>query len=340
MAIKLERRYEFLKNKYNELLLPTIFMVASEEICSLIDVIIISFLIGSTQLAIINLIAPMNHITLIFYILLGQGSNLLILRAQSQLKNEKANYYFTFSIFGIIVVSLLYIVILFLFADNILLLFNTPAEVFSLAREYLLTIMFFYPLNCYILVISYFARSDGFPKLPFYTVLIANILNIFFDIVFLSIFHMGFVSTALASVLGYLVGAIYISQYIFNKKCSFRIISLGKFKLKKIPLSIKEIILNTPEVIGCIFFVLKMGLLTYLCSHYWNVAGLLAFLIYECSETLVYVFLSGVMKAMSPIITVFHKEMDFEAVHYIIVRSLKHILLISVPNKCNIVYMS
>lgn len=210
-------------------------------------------------------------------------------------------------------------------------LFNTPADIFNLSKEYLLMLMFFYPLNCYILVISFFIRSDGFPKMPFYAVLMANILNILFDIIFLKVFNLSVVYTALASTLGYLIGAIYISSYLFKKHGSFKIISLAKFKIKDIVFSIKEFVLNTPEVIGKVFFVVKTSLLTYLCSTYLGVAGLVAFLVYDNSETFVYMFLSGIMKTMSPIVTVLHKERDAEAVRYIILHSIKHVLLISFP---------
>lgn len=209
--------------------------------------------------------------------------------------------------------------------------FNTPAEIFDLSKGYLLMLMFYFPLNCYILVISFFIRSDGFPKMPFYAVLLANILNIFFDILFLKVLNLGIAYTALASVLGYLVGAIYVSTYLFKKKGSYRLISLGKYKINDIILSIREFILNTPEVIGKIFFAVKMSVLTYLCSTYLGVAGLLAFLVYDNSETFVYIFLSGIMKTMSPIVTVLHKEKDAEAVRYIILHSMRHVLFISVP---------
>ena len=331
METELERRYTFLRNKYNELLLPTLFMVMSEKICTVIDVIIIGFLLGSVQLSVVNLASPLTYITGIFYILFGQGGSLLALRAQSQLKHEKVNYYFTLSVLGIIVVTIIYILLIFLFVDQILMLFNTPQNIFSISRDYLLMLMFLYPLNCYILVVSFFIRADGFPKMPFYAVLIANILNIILDIIFLKIFNMGIAYTALASVLGYLVGAIYISTYLFKNKGTFRLVSLAKFKIKEILLSLKEIILNTPEVVGKIFFALKMSMLTYLCSTYWGVAGLLAFLVYDNSESFVYIFLSGIMKTMSPIVAVLHKEMDYEAVKYIIAHSARQILLISLP---------
>ena len=159
----------------------------------------------------------------------------------------------------------------------------------------------------------------------------ANVINIILDIIFLKFFGLGIVYTALATVIGYLVGAIYISKFLLNRKGSYRLISLAKYKIKDIAASIKEIILNTPEVIGKIFFSVKISFLTYLCSTYWGVAGLIAFLVYDNSETFVYIFLSGIMKTMTPIVTVFHKEKDYEAVHYMILHSMRQVLLISLP---------
>lgn len=331
MESGLVRKYDFLKNKYNELLLPTIFMLISDKSCSIIDVIIIGFFLGSTQLSVINMASPLTYITGVFYVLFGQGGNLLALRAQSQLQHDKKNYYFTFSVLGICVFSLIYVLTVFLFMDTILMSFNPPAEIYGLCKQYLLILMFYYPLNCYLLVVSFFIRSDGYPKMPFYAIFIGNVINVLLDIVFLKVFNLGIEYTALASVLGYLVSAIYVSRYLFNKQASFRLISLAKFKIKGIFVTIKEYILNTPEIIGRIFLAFKMSFLTYLCSTYWGIAGLLAFLVYDNSETFVYMFLSGIMKTMSPIVTVLHKEDDFEAVQYVIVRSLKQIVIISVP---------
>lgn len=331
MEVKLKRKYEFLNKKFKEILLPTLFMVMSEKISVVIDIMIISFLLGSTQTSVINLASPLTYFTGIFYILFGQGGNLLALRAQTRLKFEKVNYYFSLSIIGIIVVTIIYLLLVFVFMDNILILLNTPPEIFDYAKQYISIILFYYPLNCYILVISFFIRSDGFAKMPFYAILIANILNIILDVLFLKGFNWGIASTALASVLGYLVGAIYISTYLINKKGTYKLCSLAKYKIKDILLSIKEIALNTPEVIGKIFFAIKMAVLTYLCSTYWGVAGLLAFLIYDNSETFVYIFLSGIMKTMSPIVTVLNKERDFAAVHYMMKYSLYLIIYISVP---------
>ena len=327
----MERKYRFLTDKYYELLLPTLFMVMSEKIAVVIDVVVIGLLIGGSQLSSLNLMSPLLYFTGIFYVLFGQGGSLLALRAKSDLDDEKSNFYFTVSIIGIILISLIYIAVIFVFADNILHLLHAPSEIFYQAKSYLFAIMFFYPLNCFIIVISYFLRSDGFPKLPFYSVLIANVTNIILDFIFLKGFNMGMEGAALSTVVGYAVGVAYISRYLFSKRRSFKFVSPAKLKIRRVFNSLKNIMLNTPEVVGKIFFSIQMAVFTYLCSTYYGAAGLLAFLVYDNSETFVYIVLSGIMKALTPIVAVFYKEMDFKAVKYIIKKSIKQLLIVSVP---------
>lgn len=327
----MERKYQFLRDKYYELLLPTLFMVMSEKIAVVIDVVVIGLLIGGSQLSSLNLMSPLLYFTGIFYVLFGQGGSLLALRVKSDLDEEKSNFYFTVSIIGIIVISLIYVAVIFVFSDNILHLLNAPSDIYYQAKSYLFAIMFFYPLNCFIIVISYFLRSDGFPKLPFYSVLIANVTNIILDFIFLEGFHMGMEGAALSTVAGYAVGVAYISRYLFSKRRSFKFVSPAKLKIRQIFNSLKQIMLNTPEVVGKIFFSIQMAVFTYLCSTYYGAAGLLAFLVYDNSETFVYIVLSGIMKALTPIVAVFYKEFDFKAVKYILKKSIMHVLIVSIP---------
>ena len=65
----MERKYRFLRDKYYELLLPTLFMVMSEKIAVVIDVIIIGIIIGGSQLSPINSVSPLLYFTGILYIL-------------------------------------------------------------------------------------------------------------------------------------------------------------------------------------------------------------------------------------------------------------------------------
>ena len=130
----MERKYIFLRKKYYELLLPTLFMVVSEKIAVVIDMIMIGMFIGGSQLSSLNLMSPILYFTGIFYILFGQGGSLLALREKSDLDEEKSNFYFTLSIVGIVIVSLIYIVVIFLFPDNVLHMLNAPANIYHQAK--------------------------------------------------------------------------------------------------------------------------------------------------------------------------------------------------------------
>lgn len=326
-----ERNYDFIRRKYREFFLPTLLMVLSEKICSLVDVFIMTFFLESSVVSATTISSPFIYFMGIFYILFGQGGSILALRAKSHVQREKANYYFTFAVFGMILTSVMLVIFIFVFADQLVYFFNTPTSVFQHAKDYLLIISLFLPLNAYIVVLSYFIRSDGFPKLTFYTILISNILNLIFDIIFIAVLNMGVGGAALASVFGYLVGAIFITLYYFRQTRGFYFVSHSINHINEIFTTLKEILLNTPEVIGKIFFVAKITVLTYLSATYLGAAGLIAFLVYDNSETFVYMFLSGIMKTMSPIVTVFYKETDYDAVIYVIKRSIKELFFILLP---------
>lgn len=89
----------------------------------------------------------------------------------------------------------------------------------------------------------------------------------------------------------------------------------------------RNALLATPELIGRVFLVIKTTALVYLCVTYMGPAGLLAFLAYDNIETLVYLFVSGVIKTASPFITLFYNEQDYPCVEYMAKLSTRHIII-------------
>ena len=82
----------------------------------------------------------------------------------------------------------------------------------------------------------------------------------------------------------------------------------------------------TPELVGRICLVVKTTVLVYLCATYLSSVGLLAFLVYDNIETLVYLFVSGMTKTISPFITLFYNEHDYPSVEFLTKLSVKQIL--------------
>ena len=327
----LTRDFDFLKHKYRELLWPTLLMLLSDKICFIIDIAIIAlFISDSTLLAAINLASPFIYFSAVLYTLFGVGGSLLALRAKVNQDNEKANYYFTASIRGVLILNIFYILFSIFLGDNIIMaLYGPPNTIYKVFLVYFNILVFYFPFNCYVLTMGYFVRSDGYPKLPLIALLIANITNIIISLILMGVFDLGVAGSSLGSVIGYALGSVYISTYFFKENRSFYLTT--KIKVRQIFSTLKEFLMNTPEIISRIFITVKVLFYTVLCSEYIGIAGLMAFLVYDNSETVVYMFLSAIAKVMSPIVTVFYKEMDYEAVEYVIRKSLKQVLIIAVP---------
>ena len=323
----MNRGFDFLKRKYYEILLPNLFTELSDKIGTILDVIVVGFLIGSTQLPALNVVSPFFLVSAIIYALYGQGGSLLAIKAKSDLKQEEADRYFTFSIVGCILSCLMYMLFLFVFADSLLHLLNIPPVIFNTSKTYLLIISGYFTLNTYMRVLAYFLKSDGKAKITLRAVIIANIINLVLDFLLFNLFEEKIVGIALALVIGYLVSAIYISKYLFDEEATFKLISPTKISLIKLDRFRRTALRKTPELVARVFLVLKTSVMVYLCATYLGDTGLLAFLVYDNLETIVYMFVSGITKTISPFLTLFYNENDYPSVEYITKLSTKHVLI-------------
>ena len=221
----MSREFNFLKKKYYGMLIPNIFIQLSDKVGTVLDVIVIGFLLGSSQLPVLNVVSPFVLFSSIIYSMYGQGASLLAIKAKSNLESEKANRYFTLSIIGCIATCIAYMIFIFIFVDPMLAILNIPAGILEASKTYLLIMTNFFTLNSYIKVLAYFLKSDGNAKLTLDAVIIANLLNLALNFILCKILGSDISSIALALVIGYLVSAVYISKYYFKKDAAFRLVS-------------------------------------------------------------------------------------------------------------------
>lgn len=324
------REYNFLKDKYYKLILPNLFTEISDKLGTVLDVMVVGFLIGSSQLPALNVVSPFYLGSTIIYALYGQGGSLLSIKAKSDWDYQKANEYFTYSILGAILSCLMYIIFILLFADYILDLLNIPKSLLETSKTYLFIVTGFYVLNVYIRVLAFFLKSDGKAKHTLTAVLIANIINLCLDFLLFNLFEQKIIGLGLAMVIGYLVSAIYISKYLFDKDAAYKLISPRKLSFKELNKFRINALHKTPEFVGRIAMAIKTSVIVYLCATYLGHIGLLAFLIYENIDTLIYMLVSGITKTISPFLTLFYNEKDYPSVKYMTKLAAKHILIFSI----------
>ena len=326
-----ERRYDLLKSKFNEFLLPTLLTTMANNICLFSDSLIVSFLIGSFNLAVIQLVVPVFTLVNLIYWAIGLGGSVLMSSAKAEFDEYKSNAYFTVSIISLIVIGIIIAVLGVIFLDPLshaLCSMNVSAnghEILPLVKNFLLITLIGIPFMCYMMALSYFARADGMPKLALYAVVITNVVNIIMDFVYLKFLGLGVGGAALATVTGDVAASIFISYYFIDKRRTLKLLSLTKIKFNSFLSFFKDIFVSGfPPASVQLFITLKLLVINYLVAVVIGATGLVAFSVCDNISFLAYMFAIGISQTMSPIVSVYYQEEDYNGVRYTIKRAMKY----------------
>ncbi len=323
-----DRNYDLLRNKFKEFFLPTLFTSMAGNICLFVDGLIVSFLIGAANLASIQSVAPLITFVNLIYWMIGLGGSVLCSVSKAEFDDEKSNSYFSVSIISLLSIGILITIIGLLLSNNIaqLLCISQP-ELAPSVNQYFIALIIGMPFLCYMMSLSYFIRSDGIPTLPFRAILIANIVNILFDIIYIKYMGFGLSGAALATSTGYIVGSIIISYYFFKPE---RTLKFLKLKVKSLFDYLKQIVKSGFSSSSTqLYLTLKLFIINILVGMYIGKSGIVAFGICYNSLFILYIFLIGTAQTMSPIVSVYFKEEDYSGVNYIVNKSLRIVLVAS-----------
>lgn len=319
-----ERNYKLVSAKFKEFFLPTLLMSMAMNISTFMDTLIVGNTLGSANISAMALIAPIITFINLIYWMVGLGGSLLAAVAKAERDEEKSNMYFTVSLIFLIAIGVLFSIISLLFLDNLVAALTTNPQLAFLVKRFLGVYLLGSPLLFVLMGIAYFIRADGKPRLSFYALLIANVVNLILDLFYILVLGMDIQGAALATISGYAVGTLFIMQYFFSKERTMRLLSLTKCKLYALGDIIK---IGFPPASLQLFLTLKLFLINILISMVIGKPGLTAFAVFYNSLFIVYMFLIGTSQAMSPIVSIYFQEKDYFGVKYTISTSFKIVLL-------------
>ena len=323
-----ERNYNLIRSKFSEFFLPTLFTSMAGNICLFVDGLIVTFLLGAGNLSAIQIVAPVITFVNLIYWMIGLGGSVLCSVAKAEFNDEKSNSYFSVAIVSLLTIGILIALFGWIFSGSIAqFLCASQPELVPDVTYYFSALVIGMPFLCYMMSLSYFIRADGIPTLPFRAILLANIINICFDFIYIKFFALGIGGAALATTTGYLSGSIFISYYFFKKERTLQFIRL---KLNSFFSYLKQIVSSGFSSSSTqLYLTLKLFIINLLIGIYIGKSGLVAFGICYNSLFILYIFLIGTAQTMSPIVSVYFKEEDYSGVNYVISRSVKIVLVAS-----------
>lgn len=322
-----ERNYNLISAKFKEFFLPTLLMSMAMNISTFTDTIIVGNTLGPITISAMALIAPIITFINLIYWMIGLGGSLLSAVSKAERDEEKSDMYFTVSLLLLITIGVSFSVLGLVFMDNLVATLTSNPQLAVLVERFLGVYFMGSPLLFVLMGIAYFIRADGKPRLSFYALLIANVVNLVMDLFFILVLGMDIQGAALATITGYTVGTIFITQYFFSKDRTLHLLSLAKCKLYAIWDITK---LGFPSASMQLFLTLKLFFINTLISIVVGKPGLTAFSVFYNSLFIIYMFLIGTSQAMSPIVSIYFQEKDYFGVKYTINTSLKIVLLAGV----------
>ncbi len=225
-----EKRNGFLTGKiktlYFKYLLAAFGSALITSIYSIVDMAMVGQYHGPAGTAALAVVAPIWNIIYSLGLLMGIGGSVIFstIRGQSKDKEDSSNEYFTVSILGAIVFSLIAWFVIIFFDKELLMLFGADESTLTLAREYVYPIKFVIPCFLFTQAMDAYLRNDKNPALATAAVLAGGVFNVFGDYFFVFTCNMGAMGAGLATAIGSIISILVMCSHFLTKKNTLRLV--------------------------------------------------------------------------------------------------------------------
>ena len=199
--------------------LPLIVTNLGQQLYMIADAAIVGRGVGVDALASVGATDWIYWLVLWAAIGLAQGFSTFVSRFFGDKNYERMNKTIAMSTVLCIVISIPLTVAALLASKPLLLLLGTPPDILGGATVYLMAMVAGTPIVMAYNMASSILRALGDGKTPLFAMIIAALLNIGLDLVFVLIFHWGILGAAIASVLAQLVSFIFCVFKIRTISC-------------------------------------------------------------------------------------------------------------------------
>ncbi|WP_458402650.1 MATE family efflux transporter [Methanobrevibacter sp.] len=313
--------FKIADSKFKELLLPTLLIVMALNISSVVDSFFVGAFIGKHAVAAIEVLEPLILFMTVFEWLYGLGGQILALNKKAEFDVDGSNRYFTASIMAAFIASLILAIICLLFMDPLTTVLGCTANTKPLVIEYSRFLCGCFIVSTLASVITQYIRVDNQPNFASMVIIVANIVNIVLDYIFLSS-GMGMGSASLASFIGYSVGMLMCLIYVRNPKRTFRFVRKA--------LEIKTFLKHTWEMTKVGFPGASIGafdvIFVYIINRFLGAVlgdtGLTTYMLCMDALVLASIIDVGIAETLTSIVPVYYAKHDYVNLKHLIRNSL------------------
>lgn len=201
--------------------LPFLLANLLNSIYNTVDTVIIGQFVGSVGIVAVSLGGKMLNLFTNVGTALAGGGQILISQVVGSKRRDELNSSIGTMFSEMLILSVIFAVATLLFSRNIIIWLNTPEEAFDAALAYLRITCIGLPLIFGYNAVSSVLRGMGDSRHPLIFIAIAAVFNLVGDIIFIVVFHMGAVGTAIATVFGQGLSLVFSLCTLYRRKEHF-----------------------------------------------------------------------------------------------------------------------
>jgi len=212
--------------------IPAIVGTMVSSLYNIIDRIYIGFGVGSMAISGLALTFPFMNLLSAFSMLVGAGAASRISIRLGEGDKERAEKILGNAFTLTVIISAVIITFSMIYMNPILMLFGGSENTLKYARDFMTIIIPGTMLSALLFGFNNIMRASGYPKKAMITMIISAIINIALAPIFIFVFKMGIAGAAIATIIAFSVGMIWVILHFVNKKTNIRF-HRKNFKLDK-----------------------------------------------------------------------------------------------------------
>jgi len=197
--------------------IPMLLSNIFQQLYNTVDMVIVGHFLGETSLASIGACAAIFELLIGFTIGISRGFSIVAARNYGAGNQDMFKRTVAGSVAAGILITIFISVTVSLFMMPLLKLINVPAYIIDTAYSYISVLIAFSVVTFTYNLCAGLLHAIGNSTMPFLFLVISSILNILFDVIFITSFNMGVRGAAVATVAAQSISTALCLVYIFRK---------------------------------------------------------------------------------------------------------------------------
>lgn len=221
----MERNAFLINKKIHQYILPGVLMTVAMQLGNVVDGMIVGNLLGPEAMAAIELSMPVLLLLQMPAMMLAMGGAAEAAVLLGRRETAQAGGIFTASLLAGVGVTLVFALMAPVLPGYLARALAGNEQMAALVKPYIAVNFGGIPVLTAAIICCYFMNTDNHPQLGSALFIIANVVNLVLDFVFLKVFALGMAGSALSTVIGYLTGMVTV---LFYTRSGHRMLRLTK----------------------------------------------------------------------------------------------------------------